>query len=190
MEYQQVLIPQRVATVTAAQQEFNYMLIGAFELIALKQDEYDTYQGYLEAISDYWTARAELGLAAGAALPSNARIGDQLIDADRFIRPATTSMDHSAHGSMSGGTSMDGMEDKGTMPMDHSGHTMMNGGTLRRLRVASTNRNPAAMVSVSRRIDARCCRRHTASPARIIATAKNGRSSGFTSDGGRHSITP
>ena len=32
------------------------MLIGAFELIAIKQDEYDTYQGYLEAIGDYWVA--------------------------------------------------------------------------------------------------------------------------------------
>jgi cobalt-zinc-cadmium efflux system outer membrane protein len=117
VEYQDVLIPQRVATVVSAQQEFNFMLIGAFELIALKQDEYDSYQGYLEAIGDYWVARAELGLAIGTALPSNTRIGDKTIDAQQFIKPATGAMDHSAHGSRSGGAK--------SAPMDHSAHGMM-----------------------------------------------------------------
>ena len=46
-EYRTVLIPQRVETVARAQEEVNYMLIGIFELLALKQDEYDAYQGYL-----------------------------------------------------------------------------------------------------------------------------------------------
>jgi cobalt-zinc-cadmium efflux system outer membrane protein len=125
VEYQDVLIPQRVATVTAAQQQFNFMLIGAFELITLKQDEYDAYQGYLEVIGDYWVARAELGLAVGAALPSTAHIGEQRIDAEQFIQPATGAMDHSAHGAMSGGAPMMDMESMDSMPMDHSGHKMM-----------------------------------------------------------------
>ena len=129
VEYQDVLIPQRVATVSSAQQEFSYMLIGAFELIALKQDEYDTYQGYLEAIGDYWVARAELGLATGTTLPSNAQIGAESIDAQQFIKPAAGAMDHSAHGSMSGGAS--GMKDEKPKPtpMDHSGHSGMQGMT-------------------------------------------------------------
>ncbi len=121
-EYRDVLIPQRVATVDSAQQEFNFMLIGAFELIALKQDEYDTYQGYLEAIGDYWVARAELGLATGTMLPSDALIGDQRIDAQQLIKPTAAAMDHSAHGSMSqdaGRTATGGGMD---MPMDHSAH--------------------------------------------------------------------
>jgi cobalt-zinc-cadmium efflux system outer membrane protein len=100
-EYQDVMIPQRVATVTAAQQEVNYMLIGVFELLALKQDEYDAYQGYLEAIRDYWLARADLGLATGTVLPSNARIGDQRVNVEQFTQPASGGMDHSAHGAMS-----------------------------------------------------------------------------------------
>ena len=47
-EYRDVLIPQRIETVARAQEEVNFMLIGIFELIALKQDEYDAYQGYLD----------------------------------------------------------------------------------------------------------------------------------------------
>ena len=96
-EYQEVMIPQRIATVAAAQQEASYMLIGIFELITLKQAEYDTYQGYLEAIRDYWLARAELSLATGTALPSSAHIGEQRIDVDQFTQPASGGMDHSAH---------------------------------------------------------------------------------------------
>ncbi len=96
-EYHEVLIPQRIATVTLAQQEVNYMLIGVFELLAFKQDEYDAYQGYLEAIRDYWLARADLGLAAGTALPSSAHIGEQRVDVDQFTQPAADGMDHSAH---------------------------------------------------------------------------------------------
>lgn len=129
VEYQDVLIPQRVATVVSAQQEFNFMLIGVFELIALKQDEYDTYQGYLEAIGDYWAARAELGLATGTALPSNSQIGDQRVDAQQFIEPGEGTMDHSAHGSMSGGASGMDEEELKPRPMDHTGHKMMEGGS-------------------------------------------------------------
>jgi cobalt-zinc-cadmium efflux system outer membrane protein len=125
VEYQDVLIPQRIATVVAAQQEFSFMLIGAFELIALKQDEYDTYQGYFEAIGDYWVARAELGLAIGTALPSNARIGDTSIDAEQFIKPAAGAMDHSAHGAMSGGATPTEAGGEKSAPMDHSAHGMM-----------------------------------------------------------------
>lgn len=105
-EFRNGLIPQRIETVARAQEELNFMLIGVFELIALKQDEYDAFQGYLEAITDYWLARADLALATGRALPSTARIGDQRIDVDELINP-----------------------DRGNMNMDrmdHSGHQGMN----------------------------------------------------------------
>jgi len=96
-EYRTVLIPQRIETVARAQEEVNYMLIGIFELLALKQDEYDAYQGYLETIRDYWLARADLSLATGSVLPSSARIGDKRIDVDEFVQPASGGMDHSGH---------------------------------------------------------------------------------------------
>ena len=60
-----MVIPVREAAVTFTQQEYNYMLVGVFELIAAKQAEYDSYQEYLEAVRDYWIARAQLEHAIG-----------------------------------------------------------------------------------------------------------------------------
>lgn len=63
--YASCLIPARERVVEQAQRYQNYMLIGQFELILAKRDEYDAYQQYLEAVRDYWIARAELRRAAG-----------------------------------------------------------------------------------------------------------------------------
>lgn len=64
------LIPARETIVARSQQEQNFMLIGAFELIRAKTGEYDAYQSYLEAIRDYWVARIDLMRTIGARLPS------------------------------------------------------------------------------------------------------------------------
>jgi cobalt-zinc-cadmium efflux system outer membrane protein len=64
-------IPLREQIVARTQEQVNYMLVGAFDLIRAKQDEYDAYQLYLEAIRDYWLARIELSRAVGGRLPSD-----------------------------------------------------------------------------------------------------------------------
>lgn len=76
-EYRDVLIPAHEAIVEQAQKEQNYMLIGVFELIVAKQQEHEAYAGYIEAVRDYWTARAELTRAVGRHLPSSERHGDR-----------------------------------------------------------------------------------------------------------------
>lgn len=55
--------------VKPTQQDVNYMLEGPFHLLEVKQQAYDAYQGYIEAVRDYWLARAELGREVGARLP-------------------------------------------------------------------------------------------------------------------------
>ena len=123
-EFQTGLIPQRIETVARAQEEVNYMLVGVFELIAFKQDEYDAYQGYMEAVRDYWLARVDLTLATGAALPSSASIGEESISVKEFVRPVSGGMDHSGHGAMEM-KSMSGTQDEEAAgAIDHSGHTM------------------------------------------------------------------
>lgn len=67
-----LLIPQRESVVARSQEQQNYMIIGVFELIQAKREEYDAYQSYLEAIRDYWLARTDLLRAVGARLPSEA----------------------------------------------------------------------------------------------------------------------
>ena len=69
-EYRSTLIPERENVVARAQENANYMLIGTFDLLLAKQQQYDAYQGYLEAVRDYWLARVDLTRTVGARLPS------------------------------------------------------------------------------------------------------------------------
>ena len=71
-EYRHKLIPNRSNIVSRAQEEENFMLIGTFELIDTKQDEYESYAGFIEAIRDYWIAYADLMHAAGGLLSLSA----------------------------------------------------------------------------------------------------------------------
>ncbi|MGB5538565.1 MAG: TolC family protein [Gammaproteobacteria bacterium] len=113
-EYHHRLIPARMAAVERAQEEENFMLIGIFELLATKQQEYDAYQGYFETLRDYWLSRVELARAVGNSLPSSANIGDQRLDVDDYIRPQGAGK-HSGHGGMG--------DDSRMAPVDHSQHT-------------------------------------------------------------------
>ena len=71
------LLPARVEATARAQEEENFMLIGTFELLATKKQEYDSYQGYLEAVRDYWLARVALARAVGNTLPSSRNVEDR-----------------------------------------------------------------------------------------------------------------
>ncbi len=100
-EFREVLIPQRIETVARAQEELNFMLIGAFELLAIKQEEYRAYQEYLEAVRDYWQARAQLAMAVGRTLPSSRDADFQPIETHTLLQPgaAENHPGHSGHGS-------------------------------------------------------------------------------------------
>ena len=67
--YRKTVIPLRERIVELTQREFNYMLVGAFDLITAKQQEYDAYLDYIEAVSGYWATRADLQRALGGRLP-------------------------------------------------------------------------------------------------------------------------
>ncbi len=112
--YRNSLIPLREAIVARTQEEVNYMLVGQFELLRVKQQEYDAYQGYLEAVRDYWLARVELAREVGAPLPSSAQTGEAVLDAETLAAPKG-GMGQMHHGGMP----MDGMEGM-DMPMDDS----------------------------------------------------------------------
>jgi cobalt-zinc-cadmium efflux system outer membrane protein len=68
-QYERLLVPAQQAIVEQQQRFQNFMLIGQFELLLAKQQEYDVYQGYLEAVRDFWIARTDLERAVGGALP-------------------------------------------------------------------------------------------------------------------------
>ena len=64
------LIPQRQTIVARSQEQQNYMLLGVFGLIEAKTHEYEAYEGYIEAVRDFWLARVELTRLVGTRLPS------------------------------------------------------------------------------------------------------------------------
>jgi hypothetical protein len=47
------------------------MLTGAFDLLMAKQQEFEAYQKYLEAVRDYWIIRADMQRSLGGRLPSH-----------------------------------------------------------------------------------------------------------------------
>ena len=110
-EYEKGLLPARIDDVARAQEEENFMLIGTFELLEVKREEYEAYLGYLSAIKDYWHGRVELSRAVGNTLPSASLVGDSHINIEDYLVPKSSGMDHSGH-------QMDHSEHN----MDHSGH--------------------------------------------------------------------
>ena len=120
--HRDALIPARETVVDRSQQEQNFMLIGVFELIQAKTQEYDAYQGYLEAIRDYWLARLDLMRVVGARLPSEQASSGQTPNISEILTPRGIAMDHSGHGGA--GSAAAAPQPMADMPgMDHSSHS-------------------------------------------------------------------
>jgi cobalt-zinc-cadmium efflux system outer membrane protein len=113
--YRSELVPRREAIVARTQERVNFMLVGVFELLVAKQQEYDAYQAYLESVRDYWTARAELRGAVGGRLPDDDQPLPPTVGVEAILPAASAApMDHSAHGGATPATEAD----------PHAGHRM------------------------------------------------------------------
>jgi cobalt-zinc-cadmium efflux system outer membrane protein len=99
--YRTTLIPAREAIVARTQEEVNYMLVGIFELILAKREEYDAYQEYLEAVRDFWVARATLRGVVGGALPDDGAELTPTIGVEAVLPKTAPELDHSKHGGSS-----------------------------------------------------------------------------------------
>jgi cobalt-zinc-cadmium efflux system outer membrane protein len=69
LHYREVLVPLRKTVTEQALLHYNGMFLSAFQMLTAKQGEVDARRGYLEALRDYWIARAELARALGGSLP-------------------------------------------------------------------------------------------------------------------------
>ncbi len=58
--YRETLLPVRQRVVDETQLQFNAMNTGIFQLLAAKRDHIEAGRAYVEALRDYWTARAEM----------------------------------------------------------------------------------------------------------------------------------
>ncbi len=71
--YRDDLIPARREATRRAQEEANFMLIGTFELLRSREDEYRATADYLDAVEDFWVERTELTRAVGTTLTIGSR---------------------------------------------------------------------------------------------------------------------
>jgi len=93
-------LPAADSAVERQQERFNFMLVGAFDLIQAKREQYDAWQGYLESLRDYWVARSALRAATGGLLPGDsdtltpAAGPDDIIPAPAGEEPDAQSHEH------------------------------------------------------------------------------------------------
>ena len=67
--YAKVVVPLRERAVALSQEQYNAMLLGTYQLLQTKQNEVNAYREFIEALRDYWTARADLERATGGTVP-------------------------------------------------------------------------------------------------------------------------
>jgi len=68
--YRKTLVPLNERIVGLAQEQYDAMLIGVFQLLQAKQNEINAYSAFIEAVRAYWVARADLERAVGGRLPN------------------------------------------------------------------------------------------------------------------------
>jgi cobalt-zinc-cadmium efflux system outer membrane protein len=66
--FKSTALPTRTRVTEESQLQYNAMQIGPFQLLQAKQEEVKTGAGSVEALRDYWVARAELEKAVGGSL--------------------------------------------------------------------------------------------------------------------------
>ena len=96
--YQSTIIPLQERIVTLSQQRYNYMLLGAFDLLTARQDEMKIYQDYIHAVRDFWIARSDLERAVGGNLPLEKNTKSMDMKMPEENSTSTPSDGHKHHG--------------------------------------------------------------------------------------------
>ena len=88
--YRTALVPELETVARQSQLEQNFALIGAFEVLAARAQQFDAYQAFLEAVRDYWLARVDLMRLIGSRLPSEANASEPTQSVQDYLNPATS----------------------------------------------------------------------------------------------------
>ena len=102
-DYRSALVPERETVARESQLEQNYALIGEFEVLQARAQQFDAYQGLIEAVRDYWLARLDLSRLVGRRLPSDALPRQRAVTPADYLSPKPTSSVRPAGGHQHGG---------------------------------------------------------------------------------------
>ena len=67
IQYQNHLLPAQANAVARTQEEQFFMLIGVFEVLQSKKQQYQSLLGYVDAVEEYWLATTALAKAVGVS---------------------------------------------------------------------------------------------------------------------------
>lgn len=81
--YRDELLPERKKIVELTLGHYNAMLKSPFDLLLAKQNEIAAERGYIDALRDYWIARADLERAVGG------KLGRTSVESDSSFKEAT-----------------------------------------------------------------------------------------------------
>jgi len=124
-DYRTALVPERETVAAQSQLEQNFALIGQFEVLQARAQQYEAYQGLIEAVRDYWLARTDLVRLIGSRLPSDTEARQTLPSAEQYLTPPPPpAMDHSGHGGMAMASPKPSLPAPGSaaVPGPHAGH--------------------------------------------------------------------
>ena len=68
--YRDVVLPRRSRIIELSQRNYNFMLLGPYQLILAKQNEINAQSESIQAQKDYWMARTDLEHSIGGSLPA------------------------------------------------------------------------------------------------------------------------
>ena len=71
--YRDELVPERKRVLDLTLTNYNAMLKGPYDLLLARQNELAAERGYIDALRDYWIARADLERAVGGRLTSSTK---------------------------------------------------------------------------------------------------------------------
>jgi cobalt-zinc-cadmium efflux system outer membrane protein len=76
--YRDIMLPLHERIVNEAQLQYNAMQLGPIQLLRAREQQIETGAAYVEALRDYWLARAELAQLLSGRLPGGdgARAGE------------------------------------------------------------------------------------------------------------------
>jgi outer membrane protein, heavy metal efflux system len=69
--YRDILLPLRERIVNEAQLQYNAMQMGIFQLLREREQQIETSVAYVEALREYWLARADLEQISSGRLPAS-----------------------------------------------------------------------------------------------------------------------
>ena len=70
-QFRDTIVPLRERITALTQEQYNFMLVDTFDLLAAKRDGIAAYRDYLDSVKRYWEVRAKLEAAVGGRLPMN-----------------------------------------------------------------------------------------------------------------------